>query len=141
MVFQVTNFFWSPKRFIVFFCIVQNGPVVMWIACIGHRGSFQWSLKSARTFSEAFWTLSLVRLISTQLFQRSRELLGTLKKNWFKVTKFVFEVQKALSFFCLVQNGPVIILVGCIGRRGSFKWSLWSANSEAFWTLSPVRLE
>ena len=62
--------------------------------------------------------------------------------NGFQVAKFLFEVQKASSLFCRVQNGPVVIWVACIGLRGSSKLPLRSARafSEAFWTFSPVSL-
>ena len=63
--------------------------------------------------------------------------------NGFQVAKFLFEVQKASSLFCCVQNGPEVIWVACIGLRGSSKLSLRSARafSEAFWTFSPKGLE
>ena len=37
-------------------------------------------------------------------------------KNGFQVAKFLFEVQKTLNLFCLVQNGPVDIWVACQGQ-------------------------
>ena len=63
-------------------------------------------------------------------------------ENSFQVAKFLFEVQKASSLFCWVQNGPVVIWVACIGLRGSSKLPLSSesAFSEAFWTFSPISL-
>ena len=38
-------------------------------------------------------------------------------KIGFKSLFFLFEVQKASSLFCLVQNGPGVTLVTCIGLR------------------------
>ena len=35
-------------------------------------------------------------------------------ENCFQVAKFVFEVQKASSLFCLVQNGPGVTWDACI---------------------------
>ena len=69
--------------------------------------------------------------------------LAPSMETGFQVTKFLFEVQKASSLVCLVQNGPVVIWVACIGLRGSSKLSLTSvrAFSEAFWTFSPKFLE
>ena len=63
-------------------------------------------------------------------------------ENGFQVAKFLFEVQKTSNLFCLVQNGPVVIWVACIGLRGSSRGSLRSERgfSEAFWTFSPVSL-
>ena len=63
-------------------------------------------------------------------------------ENGFQVTKFLFEVQKTSNLLCLVQNDPVVILVACIGLRGSSRGSLRSERgfSEAFWTFSPVSL-
>ena len=63
-------------------------------------------------------------------------------ENGFQVAKFLFEVQKTSNLFCLVQNGPVVIRVACIGLRGSSRGSLRSERvfSEAFWTFSPVSL-
>ena len=68
--------------------------------------------------------------------------LAPSMENGFQVAKFLFEVQKASSLVCLVQNGPVVIWVACIGLRGSYKLSLTSvrAFSEAFWTFSPISL-
>ena len=40
------------------FCPVQKGPVVIWVARIGLRGSSQLPLRRERAFSEAFWTFS-----------------------------------------------------------------------------------
>ena len=64
-------------------------------------------------------------------------------ENGFQVAKFLFEVQKTSNLFCLVQNGPVVIWVACIGLRGSSRGSLRSERgfSEAFWTFSPKGLE
>ena len=58
-------------------------------------------------------------------------------ENRFQVAKFVFEVRKASSLFCLVQNGPGFTWVACIGLRERFMWSLgWvMALLEAFWTF------
>ena len=39
------------------FCLVQNGPVVTWFACIGLREPSKWSLECARAFLEAFLDL------------------------------------------------------------------------------------
>ena len=63
-------------------------------------------------------------------------------ENGFQVAKFLFEVQKTSNLFCLVQNGPVVIWVACIGLRVSSKLSFRSvrAFSEAFWTFSPISL-
>ena len=36
----------------------------------------------------------------------------------FQAAKFLFEVQKASSLFCLVQNRPVVIWVACRGKIG-----------------------
>ena len=54
------NFFKSIfNRLQVFFCLVQRGPVVILVVCIGPRQSYRWSLRSARAVSETFWTVSL----------------------------------------------------------------------------------
>ena len=34
-----------------------------------------------------------------------------------QVAKFLVEVQKASSLFCLVQNGPGVTWVACIGLK------------------------
>ena len=64
-------------------------------------------------------------------------------ENGFQVAKFLFEVQMASSLVCLVQNGPVVIWVACIGLRGSSKLSLTSVRSfsDAFWTFCPISLD
>ena len=36
-------------------------------------------------------------------------------ENSFQVAKFVFQVRKTSSLFCLVENGPEVIWVACIG--------------------------
>ena len=36
------------------FCLVQNGPKVTWVACIGLRERSKWSLRCARDVLEAF---------------------------------------------------------------------------------------
>ena len=60
---QVAKLFFEVQRVLSLSCLVQNGPVVIWVACIGLRGSSKGSLRIARAFSEAFWTFSLVRLV------------------------------------------------------------------------------
>ena len=60
MVFKLPNFYLKSKRLQVFFCCVQNGLVVIWVACICLRGSSRGSLRSERGFSEAFWTFTPV---------------------------------------------------------------------------------
>ena len=44
-------------------------------------------------------------------------------------TKFLFEIQKTSNLFCLVQNGPVVIQVACIGLKWSSRGSLSSERS------------
>ena len=56
--FQVAKFLVKVQEASSLFCLVQNGPVVIWVACFGLRDSAKWSLRSARAFSEAFWTMS-----------------------------------------------------------------------------------
>ena len=57
--------------------------------------------------------------------------------NSFQITKFLFDVWK-ISTFCLVQSGPFVIWVACIGLRERSKWSFSCARAflEAFWTFS-----
>ena len=54
--FKLPNFYLKSKRLLVFFCLVQNGPGVTWVACIGHRERSKWSFGYERAFLEVFWT-------------------------------------------------------------------------------------
>ena len=51
--FQVAKFYLKSKRFLVFFCLVQNGPGVTWVACIGLKVV----LKGCKVVLEAFLNL------------------------------------------------------------------------------------
>ena len=64
-------------------------------------------------------------------------------ENGFQVTNSEFEGKKTSNLFCMVQNGPIVSLIVCIGLRWSSRWSLSSARafSEALWTLGPKGLE
>ena len=57
--------------------------------------------------------------------------------NGFQVTISEFEVLKTSNLFCLVPNGPILILVVCLGLIRSSMWSLRIARAflEAFWTF------
>ena len=55
---QVAKFQFEVQKTSNLFCLVQNGPVVIWVARIGLIGSSRGSLRSERGFSEAFWTFS-----------------------------------------------------------------------------------
>ena len=54
--FQVAKFIYEDQNASSLFCPVHYGPAVIWVACIGLRESSKWSLRSAKAFSEAFWT-------------------------------------------------------------------------------------
>ena len=41
---------------LVFFCLVQNGPEVTWVACISLKEPSKWSLGCTRAFLRPFWT-------------------------------------------------------------------------------------
>ena len=71
-------------------------------------------------------------------FRRSVNYGAPSMENSFQVAKFLFEVQKTASLFCLVQNGPGVIWVACLGLRECSKWSLRCARAflEVFWTFS-----
>ena len=56
IIFKSPSFYMKSKRLLVFFCLVQNCPAVIWVACIDIRESSKWFLMSASGFSEAFWT-------------------------------------------------------------------------------------
>ena len=56
--FQVAKLQFSVGKAFSFFCVIQNGPVVIWVACIDIRESYKWSFRSARAYSEAFLTFS-----------------------------------------------------------------------------------
>ena len=58
MVSKSQNFNFQSERLLVFFCLIQNGPVVIWVACIDIRESYKWSFRSARAYSEAFLSFS-----------------------------------------------------------------------------------
>ena len=81
-----------------------------------------------------FGFLILVMLPAHTCFSGSVNSWAHSMEYGFQVDKFLLEVQKASSLVCLVQNGPVLIWVACIGHRGSSKLSLRSvrAFSEAF---------
>ena len=50
-------FIQSPKDFKSFLS-GQNWPSCPLVCCFGLVGSYRWSLRNDRAFSEAFWTLS-----------------------------------------------------------------------------------
>ena len=50
-------------------------------------------------------------------------------ENRFQVAKILFEVIKASSLFNLVQNGPEVTWIACIGLRDRSMWSLGSART------------
>ena len=65
-------------------------------------------------------------------------IVGLLQwKIGFDSPNLYFEVRKAFSLFCLVQNGPGVTWVACISLRERSKWSLGCARAflEAFWTF------
>ena len=68
-------------------------------------------------------------LAGYSLFRSSVKCGAPLMENRFQVAKFLFEVWKASSLFCLVQNGPGLTWVACIGLRERSKWSLGCARS------------
>ena len=61
--FQVTISEFEVLKTSNLFCLVPNGPILISVVCLGLRGGSRWSLSIARAFSEAFWTLSPVRLV------------------------------------------------------------------------------
>ena len=73
----------------------------------------------------------------SQASQRLSELWGSFNGNMFQVNRFLLEVQKASSLFCLVQNVPGVPWVACIGLKEWYKWSLGCARAflEAFLEL------
>ena len=95
MVFKSPNFYLECKRLQIFFCLVQNCPVVIWVACIGFRGSSRGSLRSERGFSEAFWTFSLVSLVKYVF-------INLLKLAWYYVN--FLKVLPALWFYFLTEG-------------------------------------
>ena len=81
--------------------------------------------------------VKIVNLIVHTCISGSVNSWAPSMENGFQVAKFLFKVQMASSLVCLVQNGPVLIWVACIGLRGSSKLSLTGvrAFSEVFWTF------
>ena len=66
--FQVTKFFLKSKRLQIFFCLVQNGPLVILAACIGLRGSSRGSLRcEKRAFQMPFGPVILVKYIAVSV--------------------------------------------------------------------------
>ena len=57
--FQVTIFLFKVWKASILFVLVQNGPGVTWVACIGLRENTKWSFRCERAFLEAFWTFML----------------------------------------------------------------------------------
>ena len=85
MVFKLPNFYLEVQKTLNLFCLVQNGPVVIWVACIGLRGSSWGSLISDRGFSEAFWTFSpkgLEKDLSFPPRTPFKANRGNLNYNW-----------------------------------------------------------
>ena len=66
---------------------------------------------------------TVLAVIDHRCFSGSVNSWAPSMGNGFQFAKFLFEVQKASSLFCCVQNGPVVIWVACIGLRGSSKLS------------------
>ena len=52
--FQVTKFLFEVQKASSLFYLVKNVPVVIWVACIGLRGSSKLPLRSADYFSRPF---------------------------------------------------------------------------------------
>ena len=50
---SIIVFIWSPNDFNIY-CLFKNGPVVIWVACIGLKWSSKLPLRSARYFSRPF---------------------------------------------------------------------------------------
>ena len=112
-------------------------------------GDTQFVFRNIRTPDEEAQWAKLNLVLEKGLLDRAHRCISGSVDSWapsmengFQVPKFLFEVQKASSLFCLVQNGPVVIWVACVGLIWSSKWSLRSARafSEAFWTFSPISL-
>ena len=130
--FQVAKFLFEVQKASSLFCCVQNGPVVIWVACIGLRGSSKLSWRSARAFSEAFWTFSPVSLVYYAGVSVAQRTVGLLQwKMVFKSPNFYLKSKRLRTFFAssnmaqLSFGLPVFALEGVIGDpeevRGPFQ--------------------
>ena len=141
--FQVAKFLFEVQKTSNLFCLAQNGPVVIWVACNGPRGSYRGSFRNERGFSEAFWTFSPVSLVKYTAGSVAWSIVEFLQwKIVFKSKNFNLKSKSLQIFFWLVQNGPFVLCITCIGLRGSSRVSLTSERgfSEAFWNFRPVSL-
>ena len=72
-------------------------------------------------FSESFWTFSPVSLIKYTAVSVAWSVNEFLQvKMVVKLSNFYLK-SKDLNFFCLVQNGPVVVWIAYLGRGGSFR--------------------
>ena len=103
--FQVAKFLFEVQKASSLFCCVQNGPVVIWVAWIGLRGSSKLSWRSERAFSEAFWTFSPVSLVYYTGVSVPRWTGGLLQWEMvFKSPNFYLKSKRLKIFFCLVKR-------------------------------------
>ena len=120
--FQVTKFLFEVQKTSNLVCPVKNGPVVIWIACFGLRGSSRGSLRSERGFSEAFWTFSPVSLVNYTAVSVAGSNVEFLQwKMVFKSPNFYLKSKRLQTFFAssnmaqLSFELPVLALEGVIG--------------------------
>ena len=126
--FQVTKFLIQVQKTSNLFCLVQNGPIVIWVAYIGLRGSSRWSLRSERAFSEAFWTFSPVSLVYYTGVSEAQGTAWILQwKMVFKSPNFYFKSKRLQTFFAssnmaqLSFGLPVLALKGVLGDPSEVK--------------------
>ena len=120
--FQVTKILFEVQKTSNLFCLVQNGPVVIWVACFGLRGSSRGSLRSERGFSEAFWTFSPVSLVKYTAVSVAWSIVEFLQwKMVFKSPNFNLKSKRLkilfdLSIMAQLSFGlPVLALEGVLG--------------------------
>ena len=120
--FQVTKFLFEVQKTSNLFCLVQYGPVVIWVACIGLRGSYRWSWRSERAFSEAFWTFSPVSLVYYTGVSVAQQTVGLLQwKMVFKSPNFYLKSKRLQTFFASSKMAklsfglPILALEGVLG--------------------------
>ena len=119
---QVAKFQFEVQKTSNIFCLVQNGPVVIWVSCIGLRGSSRGSLRSERDFSGTFWTFSPVSLVYYTGVSVAQRTVGLLQlKMVFKSPNFYLNSKRLQTFFAssnmaqLSFGLPVLALEGVIG--------------------------
>ena len=118
---QVAKFKFEVQKTSNLFCLVQNGPVVIWVARIGLIGSSRGSLRSERGYSEASWTFSPVSLVKYTAVSVAWSIIEFLQwKMVFKSPNFNLKSKRLRIFFALSKMAqlsfglPVLALEGVL---------------------------